>query len=395
MSKRVAIVAAKRTPLGAFQGKLSSVKATQLGAVAIKGCIDFAKLPPEMVQEVRMGNVLPAGTGQAPARQALLAAGLPVSVPSCTINKVCGSGMRAVMDMENAIRSGQKNCAIAGGMESMSNAPFLLPGARAGYRMNNQKVVDSMVFDGLWDPYSDMHMGHLGELCAKQYGFTREIQDNFASQSVLRAQKAIKEGWFKEEIVPVTVSIKGKDTVVDTDEGPGLLNVTKIPQLKPAFQKGGTITAANASSINDGAGALILVSEDKLKELGLKPLAWIAGHNVHAQEPQWFTTAPPFACKKVLDKLNLKPSDIDLWEINEAFAVVSLACMAELSIPHEIVNINGGACALGHPIGCSGVRILVTLLHLLKRHNKRRGCATVCIGGGEATAIVIENADLC
>jgi acetyl-CoA C-acetyltransferase len=297
------------------------------------------------------------------------------------------------MDMANAIRSGQKSIGIAGGMESMSNAPFLLPGARAGYRMNNQRVVDSMVHDGLWDPYADMHMGHLGEKCAAKYGFTREIQDNFAAESVIRAQKAIKEGLFKEEIVPVTVNVKGKDVVVDTDEGPGLLNVAKIPQLKPAFSKTGTITAANASSINDGAAALMLVSEEKLKELGLKPLAWITGHQNHAQEPEWFTTAPPSAVRKVLDQLKLKSTDIDIWEINEAFAVVSLACMTELSIPHAIVNINGGACALGHPIGCSGARVLVTLLHLLKRHNKKRGCATVCIGGGEATAMVIENAD--
>jgi acetyl-CoA C-acetyltransferase len=394
MSKvpRVAIVAAKRTPLGAFQGKLASVKAPQLGGIAIKGCMDFAKIDPKLVEEVRMGCVLSGGIGQAPARQACLSAGLPVSVPTSTINKVCGSGMRSIMDMENAIRARQKTCAVAGGMESMSNAPFLLPGARAGYRMNNQKVVDSLVFDGLWDPYSDMHMGHLGELCAAQYGFTREIQDNFAKESVLRSQKATKEGFFREEIIPVKVNIKGKETIVDVDEGPTLLNVAKIASLKPAFQKNGTVTAANASSINDGAAAVILMSEDKVKELGLKPLAWILGHNVHAHEPKWFTTAPPFACRKVLDKLSLKASDIDLWEINEAFAVVSLACMAELNIPHDKVNINGGACALGHPIGCSGVRILVTLIHLLKRHNKRLGCATVCIGGGEGTAIIIENA---
>jgi acetyl-CoA C-acetyltransferase len=393
MNSRVAIVAAKRTPIGAFQGCLAGLRAPELAATAIKGCLDFVGLDGTQVEEVRMGNVLQAGIGQAPARQAAVYAGLPKSVPCITLNKVCGSGMAAMMDQSNAIRLGQHQITIAGGMESMTNAPYLLPGARSGYRMNNKEVTDCMVFDGLWDPYNDAHMGLCGETCAEYYGFTREAQDEFALESLSRTQRAVHYDHFVEQIVPIEAKVKGKATMITYDEPPTLLKQSKIPHLKPVFKKDGTITAANASSIADGAAAVCLTSEEKAAELGLKPLGYITGYATFAHDPLWFTTAPVYAVRKVLDQLSLKVADIDLWEINEAFAVTTMAAEKELGLKHDIVNVDGGSCALGHPIGCTGARIVVTLLHQLHRFERKRGLATACIGGGEATAIVVERAE--
>eukprot|EP00667_Euglena_gracilis_P014559 EG_transcript_15100 len=389
MLNRVAIVAAKRTPMGAFQGALASLTAPQLASKTIQACLAVAPVP-ELVQEVRFGNVLQAGVGQAPARQAAVGAGLPKAVPCVTVNKVCGSGMQALMDQASAIRLGLQDVTIAGGMESMSNAPYYLPGARFGYRMNNKAVVDGLVNDGLWDPYNDIHMGHCAEVCATEYGFTREMQDEFALESLKRAQRAVKERTFQPEIVPVEYSKRGKTVTVDSDEQPGLLDAKKIPTLPTAFKKGGTITAANASSISDGAAALVLMSEARAKELGLQPLGFITGYASHAHDPLWFTTAPSFAVRKVLQALSLTVADVDLWEINEAFAVVTMAAMKDLGVSRDVVNVDGGACALGHPIGCTGARLVVTLLHELHRYGKKRGVATACIGGGEATAVVVE-----
>jgi acetyl-CoA C-acetyltransferase len=384
------ILSSARTAIGYFQGTLSSVSAPQLGAVAIKSVIERAGIAPEAVSEVIMGQVLSAGVGQAPARQASIYAGLPKSVPALTINKMCGSGLKAVMLGAQAILTGDADIVVAGGQESMTNAPYLLPKARAGYRMGNGEIIDSMMFDGLIDAYDKGPMGVYGDLCAKEYNFSREAQDEFAINSYKRSQNAQKNGWFDAEITTVMITDKKGSVEVTVDEGPGRAQFDKIPTLKPAFNKDGTVTAANASSINDGAAALILASSAKAQELGAKPIARILAQASHAQEPQWFTTAPIGAIKKALAKAKLQANDIDLYEINEAFAVVPMAAMHDLSIPHEKVNIHGGAIALGHPIGASGARILTTLIHALKRTNTRFGLASLCIGGGEASAVIIE-----
>ena len=392
----VVIVSAVRTPMGAFQGELSSLSAPQLGAAAISAALARAGVGGDQVDEAFVGNVLPAGQGQAPARQAALGAGLPQSVACTTISKVCGSGMKAVMFADDLLRSGSANIVIAGGMESMTNAPYLLAKGRGGYRMGHNQIFDHMMMDGLEDAYditpngARRSMGTFGEDCAAKFGFTREQQDAFAIESVQRAQRASSEGAFADELVPVTVSGRGGDSIVDADEGPRKIKLDKIPGLKPAFKKDGTITAASSSSISDGAAALVLMRESTARELNLMPLARIVGHAGHAQAPNWFTTAPIGALQKLLAKIGWQAGDVDLYEINEAFAVVPMAVMEELDIPHDRVNIHGGACALGHPIGASGARIIVTLLHALRRHKKQRGVATLCIGGGEATAIAIE-----
>src|SRR5690606_36376517 len=392
----VVIVSAVRTPMGAFQGELSSLSAPQLGAAAISAALARAGVGGDQVDEAFVGNVLPAGQGQAPARQAALGAGLPQSVACTTISKVCGSGMKAVMFADDLLRSGSANIVIAGGMESMTNTPYLLAKGRGGYRMGHNQIFDHMMMDGLEDAYdiapngARRSMGTFGEDCAAKFGFTREQQDAFAIESVQRAQRASSEGAFADELVPVTVSGRGGDSIVDADEGPRKIKLDKIPGLKPAFKKDGTITAASSSSISDGAAALVLMRESTARELNLVPLARIVGHAGHAQAPNWFTTAPIGALQKLLAKIGWQAGDVDLYEINEAFAVVPMAVMEELDIPHDRVNIHGGACALGHPIGASGARIIVTLLHALRRHKKQRGVATLCIGGGEATAIAIE-----
>jgi acetyl-CoA C-acetyltransferase len=348
--------------------------------------VDVAKL-----DEVIMGCVLPAGVGQAPARQAAKAAGIPDGVGALTINKVCGSGLKAVMLARTAILAGEANMIVAGGMECMSQAPYYLPKARDGYRMGHGQLVDGMIHDGLWDPYGNFHMGNAGEKCAQKYTFTREAQDAFAVESTRRAQQAISDGAFADEITPVTIpQRKGAPVVVDTDEQPGRAKPDKLPKLRPAFDKEGTITAGNASSINDGGAALLVASQQAITEHNLTPLAKITAVATHSQAPEWFTTAPVGAIEKALKQADLNIDDIDLFEINEAFAVVTLAAMEELTIPHEKVNVHGGAVALGHPIGASGARILVTLIHALKRHGKHRGLATLCIGGGEAVAVIVE-----
>ncbi|MDO4705577.1 MAG: acetyl-CoA C-acyltransferase [Comamonadaceae bacterium] len=389
-SESIVILSAVRTPMGSFQGDFSALQAWELGAVAIKGALEQAGVAPEKVDEVFFGNVLTAGQGQAPARQATLAAGLPKAVPCTTVGKVCGSAMKAAMFGHDALKAGSIDVAVAGGMESMTNAPYLLKKGRGGYRIGHDKVFDHMMLDGLEDAYTGGSMGSFGEMCAEKYQFTREQQDAFATASVTRAQKAIESGAFKDEIVPVTVKTRKGEVVIDKDEGPGKINVEKIPALKPAFKKDGTITAAASSSINDGAAALVLVRESTAKELGAKPIARIVSTAQHAQEPAWFTTAPVDAARKALDKAGWSVEDVDLWEVNEAFAVVTMALMEELKVPHEKVNVNGGACALGHPIGASGARILVTLLHALKARGLKKGLATLCIGGGEATAVAVE-----
>lgn len=387
----VVIVAAARTPMGAFQGAFKEIPAPELGAVAIRAALHRAGLSADSVSEVLMGCVLTAGLGQAPARQAALKAGLPNGTPCTTIGKVCGSGMKAVMIGHDAILAGSAEIIIAGGMESMTGAPYLMSKGRSGYRMGHAQIHDSMMLDGLEDAYeAGRSMGTFGELCAAKYQFTREAQDAFASASVQRAQHAIQQGAFVEEIAPVTVRDRAGETIVSIDEGPGKIKLEKIPMLKPAFKKDGTITAASSSSINDGAAALVLMRASKAVSLGLKPLAKIVGHSAYAQEPAWFTTAPVGAVKKLFERLGWHAADVDLYEINEAFAVVPMAMMRELDIPHDRVNVNGGACALGHPIGASGARILVTLLHALKQRGGKLGIATLCIGGGEGTAIAIE-----
>ena len=387
----VVIVAAKRTPIGSFQGQFSNVSSTKLGAAAIKAALTDSGLKPEDVSEVIMGCVLPAGLGQAPARQASLGAGIPKDVGCTTVNKVCGSGMKSTMLAHDMIAAGSADIVIAGGMESMTNAPYIIPGARAGLRMGHQQILDHMFFDGLQNPYDGQMMGVFGELCADKYKFTREQQDAFAIESVKRAQTAIKDGTFKKEIVTITVKERKGERVVDHDEQPGRSNIEKIPSLKPAFKKdGGTVTAASSSSISDGAAALVLMRESEAKKRGLKPLARIVGHAGFAQEPAWFTTAPVGAIDKLQKKLGWSEKDVDLYEINEAFAVVAMAAMHDLKLPHEKVNVNGGACALGHPIGCTGARIIVTLLHAMLARKAKRGIASLCIGGGEATAIGLE-----
>ena len=388
--ERSVIVAAARTPIGAFLGSLSSLSAPQLGAVVVREVVKRAGVQPDQVDEVIMGNVLTAGVGQAPARQAAIFGGLPTSVRCMTINKVCGSGLKAVMLADQAIRLGDAEIIIAGGQESMSNAPYLLPKARTGYRLGNGEVIDSMVHDGLWDVYNQFHMGNAAELCARTCNIPREAQDEYAILSYKRAQEAQAKGWFKEEIVPVEVKQKKTTVIVDTDEEPGRAKFDKIPQLKPVFEKEGTVTAANASKINDGAAAVMVMSESKAQELGIQPMARIIAHEAFAQDPEWFTTAPAGSIKKVLDKAGMKLEDIDLFEINEAFAVVALAAKDQLGIPIEKLNVHGGAVALGHPIGASGARLLTTLLYALKQHNKRYGLVSLCIGGGEAVAMIVE-----
>ncbi len=384
------IVAAKRTAIGSFQGSLAEVSATKLGSIAITAALQAAGLKGEDVSEVIMGNVLTAGEGQAPARQAALFANLPQGTPCLTIGKVCGSGLKAVMLADQAIRSGDAEVVIAGGMENMTLAPYLLPKARAGYRMGNGQIVDSMVNDGLWDVYNNFHMGNATELCAKKYEISREEQDRYAAQSYTRAQKAIKDGAFKREIVPVKIESKKGEVIFDTDEEPGKGSIEKLPSLKPAFDKAGTVTAGNASSVNDGAAAVVLMSAEAAKKRGLKPLARILGHAQASVAPEWFTIGPSEAIKKVFDKLRLTAKDIDLFEINEAFAAVALANNKILGLSEQNANVRGGAVALGHPIGASGARILVTLIHALEDLNLKRGLASLCIGGGEGVALIVE-----
>lgn len=377
------IVSAARTPIGSFQGALKGQAATALGAAAIRAALSRAGIPARDVDEAIMGCVLPAGLGQAPARQAAIGAGLPQSVPCATLNKVCGSGMKALMLASDLVRAGSADIVMAGGMESMTNAPYLLDRARAGYRLGHGRVLDHMFLDGLEDAYDrGRSMGTFAEDTAEHYGFSRKEQDDYALVSLERSLAAIREGRFDEEIVEVDG--------VREDEQPGRANPQKIPQLKPAFRDGGTVTAANSSSISDGAAALLVMRRSTAEARGLAPLATIVGHAGHAQEPAWFTTAPVFAMNRLLEKVGWQAGDVDLFEINEAFAVVVMAAMRELGLPHEKVNVNGGACALGHPIGCSGARIVVTLLSALKARGLRRGVASLCIGGGEATALAVE-----
>ena len=386
----IVIVGAKRTALGALLGQFTGVPATQLGATAIRAALEQSGVPAEAVSEVLMGCVLPAGLGQAPARQAAIAAGIPTSAGCTTVNKVCGSGMKTVMLGHDLIKAGSADIVVAGGMESMTNAPHLLPGSRTGIRFGSAEMLDHMAWDGLVSPYDKQPMGIFGEMCVEQYKFTREEQDSFASESVRRAQAAVANGTFKAEIAPVTVSGRKGDLIVDTDEQPGKCDIGKIPSLRPAFKKDGTITAASSSSINDGAAALVLMRADDAKSRGIKPLARIVAHATHSQAPEWFTTAPVSALQKVLDKAGWTVADVDLFEVNEAFATVAMAPMRELGIDHAKLNVHGGACALGHPIGASGARLIVTLIHALQRSGGKKGVASLCIGGGEATAIAIE-----
>lgn len=384
------IIAARRTPLGAFQGELSAVSATELSAVATRAAITDAGIDAATVDEVLIGCVLPAGLGQAPARQAAVAAGVPVGVPCTTINKVCGSGMQTVMFGNDMIRAGSAAVVLAGGMESMSNAPYLMPGARAGYRMDHQQVLDHMFYDGLQSPFDGNMMGHFAELTAQKYGFSRKDQDAFAIESVTRAQAAAAAGAFDAEIAPIIVKTRKGDHQVNADETPQKANIEKIPSLRPAFAKDGTVTAASSSSISDGAASLILMSGSASADRGIRPLAKIIGHSGFAQEPEWFTTSPVFAVKALLQQLDLAVDDVDLYEINEAFACVTMAAMQDVGLPHEKVNVNGGACALGHPIGASGARILVTLIQALRQGGGGLGIASLCIGGGEAVAVAID-----
>ena len=391
MSDPIVIVSVARTPMGGFQGDFNSLTAPQLGATAIKAAVERAGIKPEQVEEVVFGNVLQAGVGQAPARQAALGAGLPLSAGCTTIHKVCGSALKSVMMVHDSLLAGSYEIGVAGGQESMSNAPYLLPKARGGYRLGHGQLLDHMFFDGLEDAYQKGRlMGTFAEECAESYGFTREAQDEWAIQSTVRAQKAIKEGLFKWEIAPVTIAGKKGDVVVDQDEQPLKAQIEKIPALKPAFKKDGTVTAANSSSISDGAAALVLMKESKAKALGLSPIAKIVGHTTHAQEPNLFTTAPVFAMEKLMQKTGWSVDDVDLWEINEAFAVVTMAAIKDLKLDPAKVNVHGGACALGHPIGASGARILVTLIGALKQYGKKKGVASLCIGGGEAVAVGVE-----
>ncbi|MEN9577906.1 MAG: hypothetical protein RJA70_915 [Pseudomonadota bacterium] len=387
----VYIVSAARTPIGSYLGALADISAPTLGATAIQAAVDRAGVGAGSIDEVYMGNVLSAGIGQAPARQAAMKANLPSSVPCTTVSKVCGSGLQAVILASRALRLGDAHIAVAGGMESMSRVPYYLQKARSGYRMGNDQLVDGMIHDGLWDPYRDYHMGEAAELCAVKYELTREAQDEFARLSYTRALEAHQRGAFAREIVPVAVpQRKGPALLVEHDEEPGRGQLEKFSSLRPAFKEGGTITAANASSINDGAAALVLASENAVRVHGLKPLARIVGYGVAAQDPEWFTTAPSLAIDATLAKLGLTTNDIDLWEINEAFSCVTMACSRMQGIDPARVNVNGGAVALGHPIGASGARILTTLLFALESRDKQRGLATLCIGGGEAVAVVVE-----
>ncbi|HET8552172.1 MAG TPA: acetyl-CoA C-acyltransferase [Gammaproteobacteria bacterium] len=387
----IVVVSARRTPIGAFQGVLAPLSTTEIAAEAIKAALADSKVAGEDVGEVLMGCVLPAGLGQAPARQAALKAGLPISTGATTLNKVCGSGMKAIMFGHDMIAAGSAEVIVAGGMESMSNAPYLLPKARQGYRMGHQRVLDHMFYDGLQNPADGEMMGNFGELCADKYGFTREDQDEFAIESTKRARAANENGAFDDEITPVTVKTRKSEDTVDKDEEPFKLDIAKIPKLKPAFRReGGTVTAASSSSISDGAAAVVLMRASEAEKRGLTPLARIVAHGGFAHEPEWFTTAPIGAVKKLQDKLGWAPDNVDLYEINEAFAAVAMAAMHDLKLDRDQLNVNGGACALGHPIGCSGARILVTLIHALRARGGKRGIASLCLGGGEATAIAVE-----
>jgi acetyl-CoA C-acetyltransferase len=391
MNDPIVIVGAARTPMGAFQGDFSALPASELGAVAIRAAVERAGLEPKYVNEVLFGNCLMAGQGQAPARQAALKAGIPVSAGAVTLSKMCGSAMKATMIGFDSLIAGSNEVVVAGGMESMTNAPYLIPKARGGYRIGHAMMYDHMMLDGLEDAYDKgRSMGTFAEECSAKYAFTREAQDAFAIASVKRAQAATADGSFKWEIAPVTVAAKGGEVVIDKDEGPLKAKLDKITALKPAFKKDGTITAASSSSINDGAAALVLMRESTAKKLGCKPIARILGHATHAQEPNWFTTAPIGSIEKLYQKLNLTTKDVDLFEINEAFAAVPMAAMKDLGISHDKINIHGGACALGHPIGASGARIIVTLIGALKKTGGKLGVASLCIGGGEATAMAIE-----
>lgn len=389
----IVIVGAARTPMGGFQGELAALTAPELGAAAIRAAVERAGIAPGDVQEVIMGNVLPAGQGQAPARQASLGAGIPLGTGCTTINKMCGSGMKATMLAHDLLAAGTNEVMVAGGMESMSNAPYLLPKARGGLRLGHAQLQDHMFTDGLEDAYDKGRlMGTFAEDCAAKYRFSREAQDRFAIASLTRAQTAIRDGSFRGEIVPVTVTSKKGEVTVADDEQPLKANLEKIPSLKPAFKKDGTVTPANSSSISDGAAALVLMRRSEAGRRGLKPLALIHGHATHAQEPGWFTTAPIGAIRKLYDRVGWSDADVDLYEINEAFAVVAMAAMADLKLAHDRVNVHGGACALGHPVGASGARIMVTLLAALEKYGLKRGVAALCIGGGEATAIALERA---
>lgn len=386
----VVICAARRTPIGSFQGALARATAPALGAAAIEGVLASAALAPEDVSEILMGCVLPAGVGQAPARQAAIAAGLPTSCPATTLNKVCGSALKTVMIGHDLIKTGSAQIVIAGGMESMTNAPYLLPGSRDGYRMGHKETLDHMFYDGLQNPYDGNMMGYFAEATVAKYGFTREEQDEFAAESVKLALAAEEEGRFKDEIVPVSIRHRGKETVVERDEDPLNCDLAKIPKLRPAFSKDGTVTAASSSGIADGAAAVVLMSEAEAQQRGLKILARIAGHAGHAQEPEWFTTANTGSIRKLLDQLSWSAESVDLYEVNEAFACVTMSAMQDLDIPRSKMNVNGGACALGHPIGATGARILVTLIHALRQRGGKRGVAALCIGGGESVTVGVE-----
>ncbi|MBV8621757.1 MAG: acetyl-CoA C-acyltransferase [Curvibacter sp.] len=391
MSESIVITGAARTPMGAFQGDFAALAAHDLGGAAIRAAVERAGVSPDAVGEVLFGNCLMAGQGQAPARQAAFKGGLPKSAGAVTLSKMCGSGMKAAMFAHDMLLAGSHEVMVAGGMESMTNAPYLLQKGRGGYRMGHDRIFDHMMLDGLEDAYEPgRSMGTFGEDCAAKYGFTREQQDAFAVASVQRAKAATESGAFAGEITPVTVKSRSGEAVIAIDEGPGKVKLDKIPSLKPAFKKDGTITAASSSSINDGAAALVMMRSSTAERLGSRALARVVAHATHAQEPNWFATAPVGATQKVLAKAGWTAADVDLWEINEAFAVVPMALMHELNLPHERVNVNGGACALGHPIGASGARILVTLIHALRARGLQRGLATLCIGGGEATAMAIE-----
>jgi len=390
MSDSVVILSARRTPIGAFQGVLAPVTAPQLGAAAIRGAMESAGITPEQVDEVIMGCVLPAGLGQAPARQAALSAGIPNSVPATTMNKMCGSALKAIMMAADQIRAGEAGVMVAGGLESMTNAPYLLPKARGGYRMGHGEVLDHMFYDGLQSAWDGQMMGCFAENTAGRYQFSRADQDAFAAESVRRALAAVESGAFAKEIVPVTVKGRKGEVVVDRDETPFTCDIAKIPQLKPAFRKDGTVTAASSSSISDGAAAVVLASESAAAKIGAKPLAKIIAYASHSQEPEWFTIAPVGAIQKVLARTGWKASDVDLFEVNEAFAAVAMSAAKDIGISADKLNVNGGACALGHPVGATGARIVATLLHALIARGGRRGIASLCIGGGEAVAIAIE-----
>jgi len=389
-SDPIVVVAARRTPIGGFQGVLSGATAPDLGAAAINGAIADSGVDAADVDQVLMGCVLPAGVGQAPARQAALSAGIPVGTACTTVNKMCGSAMMTIMLGHDLIKAESATVVVAGGLESMTNAPYLLPKARRGYRMGHQEVIDHMFYDGLQDPWEGQMMGHYAENTAEKYGFSREEQDNFAIESVTRAQAAVADGTFADEISPVTIKTHKGEVTIESDETPGAVSIDKIPTLRAAFKKDGTVTAATSSSISDGAAATILMTASEAERRGLEPLARLLGHSSFAQEPAWFTTAPVSAIKKLHESLGWNPDDVDLYEINEAFAVVTMAAMHDLGLDHSKVNVNGGACALGHPIGATGARITTTLLHALKARNLKRGVASLCIGGGEAVAIGVE-----